>query len=45
MKQYYNENKDFKEYVDKCMKTYGWSLERALLSPITISYYNYLISS
>lgn len=45
MKEYYTTNKDFKEFVDKCMKTYNWSLEKVLESPITKEYYKYLTSS
>ena len=45
VEEYYRTNKDFKEFVDKCMKTYNWSLEKALESPITKEYYKYLISS
>lgn len=41
----YKENKDFKEYVDKLMTYYGWTLDKALQSPITVNYYNYLIDS
>ena len=44
LKAYYNTNEDFKRYVDKCMETYNWTLEYALLSPITISYYKYITS-
>lgn len=45
MEEYYKINKDFKEFVDKCMKTYNWSLDRTLESPITKEYYKYLTSS
>ena len=45
MMDYYNNNKDFKEYIDKLMHTYGWELERALESPITKEYYKYITSS
>ena len=41
----YNENKDFKEYVDKLMRARNWSLEKALASPITKEYYKQLIST
>lgn len=44
IEEYYINNKDFKEFVDKCMKTYCWSLEKALESPITKEYYKYLIT-
>jgi len=43
--QSYADDPDFKEYVDKLMITYSWSLEKALQSPITKNYRDYLISS
>lgn len=45
LKDFYNNDKDFKEYVDKIIKTYGWTLDKALQSPITENYYKYLIDS
>ena len=45
LKSFYNTNADFKEYVDKIMSAYGWSLEKVLQSPITKNYYQYLIES
>lgn len=45
LKNFYNINRDFKDFVDKCMTTYNWSLDVALTSPTTIEYYKYLISS
>ena len=45
LKDFYNSNADFKEFVDKCMRTYSWTLEYALSSPITKNYYNYLKAS
>ena len=41
---YYN-NADFRDFVDKCMATYNWTLEFALSTPITQNYYEYLTSS
>lgn len=38
----YNENKDFKDYVDKCVKTYGKDVDHMLRQPITDQYYQYL---
>lgn len=43
LKSFYDTNKDFKEYVDKLISVYGWTLEKALQSPITKNYYDYLI--
>jgi len=45
LKDFYNKNADFKDFVDKCMTTYRWTLEQALSSPITKNYYDYLKSS
>ena len=42
---FYFSNTDFKDFVDKCMKTYNWTLEFALSTPITKNYYEYLKSS
>ena len=42
---FYYKNADFKEFVDKCMRTYNWTLEYALASPITKNYYEYLIAT
>ena len=43
LESFYKSDNDFKEYVDKIMSAYGWTLEKALQSPITKNYYNYLI--
>lgn len=45
LKNFYNINNDFKQFVDKCIATYNWSLDMALLSPTTIEYYKYLLSA
>lgn len=45
LRQNYANDSDFKEYVDKIMASYGWTLEKALQSPITVNYYNYIIES
>jgi len=45
LKQFYNINEDFKVYVDKLMRAYNWTIDRALESPITVEYYKYLIKS
>lgn len=42
MLKFYNENKDFKEYVDKCVKTYGKDVDYMLSTPIAKEYYEYL---
>lgn len=38
----YKENKDFKDYVDKCANTYGKTLEEVLLLETTYQYSLYL---
>lgn len=35
---FYAENADFKDYVDKCVKTYNKSVEDIFKSPITQEY-------
>ena len=39
---YYESNKDFKRYVDECVKTYGKDVRHMLEQPITREYYQYL---
>ena len=38
----YETNDDFREYVDKCVKTYGNDINHVLKQPITEQYYQYL---
>jgi hypothetical protein len=45
IEQFYNNDKEFKEYVDKDMDMYGRTLEQSLESPITKNYYKYIIES
>lgn len=40
--KFYNDNADFKSYVDKCIKTYGGDIPYVLAQPITKEYYCYL---
>ena len=43
MYYFFEENKDFKRYVTRCMATYGKQLTEVLKSPITEEYYRSLI--
>ena len=45
LKEFYYKNADFKDFVDRCMRTYNWTLEFALSTPITKNYYEYLIAT
>jgi len=38
----YDEDDDFKRYVDRCMKTYGNNLYFTLRQPIILNYYKYV---
>lgn len=38
LQEEYERNQDFKEYVDKCCKSYNKDLNDMLLSPITREY-------
>ena len=42
MLKYYETNKDFKRYVDECVKAYGKDVTHMLQQGITESYYRYL---
>ena len=42
MFKFYCENKDFKEYIDKCVKTYGRDVNFMLSTPIAYEYYKQL---
>ena len=42
MKKCYDSNDDFKQYVDKCSRTYNCTIEDILQRPITSQYYQYL---
>ena len=42
MIKYYETNKDFKRYVDECVKTYGKDVNHMLQQGITEQYYLYL---
>lgn len=39
MLKFYNENEDFKNYIDKCVKTYGKDVDHMLEQGITEQYY------
>jgi hypothetical protein len=39
----YNNNQDFKQYIDKCCKTYNKNVDYMLQTKIAESYYQYLI--
>ena len=41
----YEKNEAFRDYVKKCMRTYGWSLEKALRNGIVKSYADYIIET
>ena len=43
MYKFYNENADFKDYVDKCIKTYGKDLDAVFDLKITGEYMNYIL--
>ena len=45
LKQFYDTDTDFKDYVDKDMEMYNRTLEQSLESPVTENYYNYIIDS
>lgn len=38
----YNEDPDFRRYVNRCMKTYGKNFYFTLRQPIILNYYKYL---
>ena len=40
--KFYEENKDYKDYVDKCVKTYGKDVDFMLRTPIAYEYYKQL---
>jgi len=40
--KFYENNKDFKKYIDECVKTYGKSVDYMLQTRIAESYYEYL---
>ena len=42
MLMFYNSNKDFKRYIDECIKTYGKDVDYMLKTRIAESYYTYL---
>lgn len=39
---FYQSNKDFKKYIDECVKTYGRDVNYMLQTRIAESYYEYL---
>ena len=39
MLKFYNENEDFKRYVDECVKAYGKDVDHMLEQGITEQYY------
>ena len=42
MDKFYEQNEDFRQFVDKSRKSYGWKMTDALESPITREYYRTL---
>lgn len=40
--KFYEQNEDFKDYVDKCVKTYGRDVNFMLSTPIAYEYYKQL---
>lgn len=38
----YENNTDFRQYVDKCVKTYGKNIYFTLRQPIILNYYKYI---
>lgn len=40
--KFYKENKDFKKYIDECVKTYGKDVDYMLQTRIAESYCEYL---
>ena len=39
---FYQSNKDFKKYIDECVKTYGKDVDYMLQTKIAEEYYKYL---
>ena len=42
LRKFYEVNEDFKNYVDKCVKTYGKDVDYMLRTPIAYEYYKQL---
>lgn len=42
LRKFYEVNEDFKDYVDKCVKTYGKDVDFMLRTPIAYEYYKQL---
>ena len=42
MLKFYEQNEDFKDYIDKCVKTYGKDITFMLSTPIAYEYYKQL---
>lgn len=40
--KFYEQNEDFKTYIDKCVKTYGKDVDFMLHTPIAYEYYKQL---
>ena len=40
--KFYEQNEDFKTYIDKCVKTYGKDINYMLSTPIAHEYYKQL---
>ena len=40
MDKFYEQNEDFRHFVDKCRNSYGWKMTDAFESPITREYYH-----
>lgn len=40
--KFYLKNEDFKDYIDKCVKTYGKDVDFMLRTPIAYEYYKQL---
>ena len=42
LRMFYEQNKDYKRYIDECVKTYGRNVDYLLSTPIAEEYYKYL---
>ena len=40
--KFYEQNEDFKTYIDRCVKTYGKDVDFMLRTPIAYEYYKQL---
>lgn len=42
LREFYETNEDYKNYIDKCVKTYGKDVDFMLRTPIAYEYYKQL---